>query len=312
MDAKGDLYVGGPEDPDIPIEVCGQLCDGTGPGLKACQFAVRCDPAVSPDGEPADYEYGPQNCHPYDSYYEEGMPSPTLTFLVLCEVNYSSPGGRRPEGLAERSQCHDESAVAAYFANMAHLEAASVDAFDILAAELAAHGAPRSLRRAAARAAADEVRHARVMASFARRAGARIQRPRVRRPPSPRRLLDVALENAREGCVRETYGALVALWQTHHATEPKVRSAFDMIARDEARHAALSWRVASWAHSRLSDTERERVEAALTATVADLFAELRVGPPPELTTLGLPSAPMAVALFSDLVHRLKLRAPAQG
>jgi hypothetical protein len=59
--------------------------------------------------------------------------------------------------------------------------------------------------------------------------------------PPARSLEELAVENAVEGCVRETYGALTAIWQARTAKDPSVAAAVRRIARDETRHAALSW-----------------------------------------------------------------------
>src|SRR5262249_15726922 len=119
--------------------------------------------------------------------------------------------GRMPEGLAAR-QGHERDAIANWLADVAYLEAASVDAFAILSQELQAHGAPSPLVRAAQRAGRDEVRHARVMGRLARAAGGRPTKPRVKRA-GVRCVERMALENAVEGCVRETFGALLTPWQ---------------------------------------------------------------------------------------------------
>src|SRR5262249_1654863 len=58
------------------------------------------------------------------------------------------------------------------------------------------------------------------------------------------------------GCVRETYGAPVARFQAEHAQDPAVAHLMAGIARDEARHAALSWAVARWAETRLDAAAR--------------------------------------------------------
>lgn len=296
-DEDGETYWGGPGDPDISEQECTTLCGGD---VKSCQLAVQCAPPPGSD-EPVEADEGLSRCNP------DATLGP-YAFFALCQMEYTLSCGRRPEGLASRASRRGEGPVAAYFAHVAHLEAASVDAFEILRSELAAHGAPRSLRRAAGQAARDEVRHARVMGTLARRAGARIQRPRVRCPAAPRPLLDMALENAREGCVRETYGALVALWQAEHAADPRVRAAFATIAREEARHAALSWRVAAWAEERLSPAERELVREERARTAAELSSELRREPPEVLAPLGLPPARVAEQMFAELSGALALRA----
>jgi hypothetical protein len=215
-------------------------------------------------------------------------------------------GGRRPEGFAQSSSPAHASAFAKYFATGARLEAASVDAFRILRRELAAHGAPRKLLRKASRASRDERRHARVMRSLGRRWGAPVETPRTATRPV-RDLFALALENAVEGCVRETYGALLATWQAAHARDREVRAAMSEIAREETQHASLSWEVGRWAEARLGADMRARVVEARTRAVDALAAELAVDPPAELVErLGVPTAAQAGRLLTQMVRSLRV------
>ena len=218
---------------------------------------------------------------------------------LLC-----GPGcaGRRPAGLGPNRSTADN-ALAKYFVEMAYLEAASIPAFHILSNELAAHGAPADLRRAMRVAAEDEVRHARMARLVAERFGGVVRAPIVARGPV-RTLFEVALENAIEGCVGETWGALQVAWQAKHA-DPSLRSMFATIARDEAEHALLGWRIAAWAESGLTRDERKRVEAARACAIQSLVASLKFEPDASLLqTAGLPRSThalqMARALFDDL------------
>ena len=169
---------------------------------------------------------------------------------ILIECDLCSTGGRRPAGYRPPRTGH-RGAVADYFAKMADLEAASVSAFVRLREELRAHGAPRALVREAARSARDEVRHARVVSRLARGYGAAPRKSRVGARLDVRALEEVAMENAVEGCVRETYGALLATWQADAAGDRDVARAMRPIAEDETRHAALAWAVGRWAGARL-------------------------------------------------------------
>lgn len=224
---------------------------------------------------------------------------------IVCTFSVEETCGRRPGGLVARKRAKRESPIASFLAASAHLEAASVDAFEILRSELTAHGAPRSLRRAAGQSAKDERRHARIMRAFARRAGARVERPRVLRSTAPRPLLDIALENAREGNINETYGAIVALWQSQHAGSTQLRAAYARIARDEARHAALAFRVANWIEPRLTEQERRLVHEARKAAIASLHSALAREPDPELSQqVGVPSAVVATTLFTEMTQAL--------
>ncbi|MDF2695447.1 MAG: putative lipoprotein, partial [Labilithrix sp.] len=166
--------------------------------------------------------------------------------------------GRVPEGLEPRAPTSAPSSLAAYFSAAAHLEAASVYAFRAFARELSAYDAPLELVSAATRAERDEVRHARAVGRLARRYGGRYVKPRVR-AATVRPFEAFAQDNAVEGCVRETFGALVATWQAAHARDPEVARVLDVIANDETEHAALSWAVLRWSFARLGGEARARI-----------------------------------------------------
>ncbi len=213
--------------------------------------------------------------------------------------------GRRPPGLLASTPSDALNPVGALFAEAARLEAASVPAFKLLARELAVHGAPAELIRAARSASRDEVRHTRATAALARRYRAQPIKPTVAPLPRRRSLEAIALENAVEGCVRETYGALVALWQTRAAADPVVAAAMAPIARDETRHAELAWKVAAWAAPRLSPASRRRVERARARAFAELRAEAaRPLPAAQVALAGLPSPATAARLLDALESTL--------
>lgn len=153
-----------------------------------------------------------------------------------------------------------------YLAQAAYLEQASVRAFLTLARELEAAGAPRHLVSRARRSAREERKHARVTATLACRYGARVSRPRVL-PARRRSLLEIASENAVEGCVRETFGALVAMFQARTARDTVVHDAMIGIAEDETRHAELAWEVHAWCLRELGTEQAGRVHAAMRTAV---------------------------------------------
>jgi hypothetical protein len=224
--------------------------------------------------------------------------TPEQTPVVACGATFTTLG-RRGEGF-RASPMGVRSSLAAFLSSAAELESASVDAFHVLRNELSAHGAPAALVRRAERSAADEVRHARIMGRLARRHGGTPRAARVDRR-CMRSLATIALENAVEGCVRETYGALVAAWQSRRAQDPELRRAMAAIARDEARHAALAWDVASFCDERLSTNERAAVRAARHAAMHALRAELAYEPSAGLTRdAGVPSRADAIQLWKVL------------
>jgi hypothetical protein len=213
--------------------------------------------------------------------------------------------GRRPEGLLARAEASEaQLLLGEFFAGISHLEAASVTAFERLRAELEALGAPVALQDRALRSARDEVRHAAQTRLWAERFGGQVTLPVV--PALELRDLErVACENVAEGCVRETYGALVAHHQAEHASHPEIRSMMRAIAEDETRHAALAWSVAAWAEPRLSSAARARVREALRSALAQLRSELATEVPEELREVaGVPSAAAALELFAGLERSL--------
>lgn len=198
---------------------------------------------------------------------------------------------------------HDD--LGSYFAQMASLEAAAVVAFERLARELQRLSAPAQLVARALDAASDERRHAREVGALARAfGGTPAALPPVAELPL-RGALALALENASEGCVRETYGALVATHQAHSATDERVREVLARVAADETGHAALSWDLAAWLDTQLSTAERALVRAARAEAIARFGAPHDNGlSPSAASSAGLPSASVAGALFTRLEQRL--------
>lgn len=213
--------------------------------------------------------------------------------------------GRIPEGLAA---CGEGETVGERLAFQAYYEAASVFAFEDLAATLRAAGRMGAetvhLAERAEKAAGEETMHAASMAALATRYGAVATRPE--RPlASPREMLELARENAVEGCVRETYGALVAAHQAQFATQADLRLAFATIADDEAAHAALSWDLHRYFCEVLGPAVAAELDAAREAAF-DAFASDAANRSESFTdrVLGIPRGRRAVALVAALRQSL--------
>lgn len=177
--------------------------------------------------------------------------------------------GRDSEGSGRRYA--EPRSIGGYLAQLAHDETISVRAFERLASELESAGAPRVLVRRARRAARDEARHARAMQRLAVAHGGSFERVEER-GLRVRSMRVWAIENAIEGCVRETYNAAVAAYQAANVADPVARRALLAIARDEAEHAALAWDVHAWARS-VADAElASEVARAIERAYADLEA----------------------------------------
>ena len=228
------------------------------------------------------------------------------TLTVAGYDNLEKPtcvDGRRPEGLVVREAAMDTPGDV--LAEMAHLEAAAVVAFERLALDLARLGAPIELVRRASEAADDERRHARAMSGLARSRGAKLRAVEVT-TIADRSTEAVAMENVVEGCVRETYGAVVASWQARKAADLDVRRAMGSIARDECIHADLSLDVHTWAMTTLDHAGRERVRRAEQQARGELYAEVEAEIATDLVVhLGLPSRAQARALLVGLHGRAR-------
>jgi rubrerythrin len=212
--------------------------------------------------------------------------------------------GRVPDAieLAQASHVMESSCTneGEYFARMAYFEEAAVHAFAILLDEL--DDLPSEIRSGLEAARADEVRHARMLRRLARKNGSEPATPRIER--QERRSLEaIAIENAVEGCVRETYGAVVGFHQAASAEDPAFRTVMTRIAEDEARHADVSWKLASWLESKLDDDANARVRAARERAVRLLERQLQTEPA-LAKRLGLPTIDQALAIHAALAVEL--------
>jgi hypothetical protein len=188
------------------------------------------------------------------------------------DIEYLEPidcgAGRKPDGFhAPRRRA----GIGAWLAGVATLEAASVTAFARLARALARFEAPAKLGLAAKRAIADELAHAAAIGKLARRHGGRVEAPVIDRARDAT-IEQLAVENAVEGRVGETFGALVAACQARAAMDAEVRAVFGAIAIDEARHAALAHQLAPWFERRLGWRERNAVARARQDAIARVIA----------------------------------------
>ena len=192
----------------------------------------------------------------------------TTAVTIVCRAETTGPGfctGRRPLGHAEATLAVDSTA--SWLAVHAHLERASVAAFEELAHWLSRRGAPVTLIDRCRVAAGDEVRHAIVLEGFALRHGAEV--PALRADPHPQHLAAVAMHNAVEGCVREAFAAIVAGYQARRAEDPQVREAFEAIAADEVRHGQLAWDLHAWFSQQLPAADLRRSWSTSPPTMPD-------------------------------------------
>lgn len=310
----------------LAADVCEKYCGEQ--GIQGCSLAklaaerpaplpeVRCEyatgagelrsmPASSAGGPPttADCNYvcadpGREvtNCAP--------VSVPTELHVILCRYYKPAkcvthmPSGRPPAGL-RLDHLPTTTTVARYFAATAYLEAASALAFDDLAQQLARHGAPAALLARCRRAARDERFHQRALGRLAGDELASLTAPELPARAAPS-LCELALENVAEGCVVETYSALVTAYQARHAASPQLRRLLARVARDERRHALLSWDILAWSLRRLPTARHELLSEQLRHARARLEAMLPRLPHDLRTELGLPDVQAAKAMLRSL------------
>lgn len=159
-------------------------------------------------------------------------------------------------------------ALAEYWRNQGELEHASVTAFHDLAHRLALVDAPDALLRRAVRAADQEATHTRLCFDLAGRyLGETVEPGRLLRPrrlPRSRtnELTQLAVEALRDGVLNEGYAAWLAVERAQRATDRRVRDTLQVIARDEAQHAALSADVLAWCLAEGSEVVTDAIVAA--------------------------------------------------
>lgn len=211
------------------------------------------------------------------------------------------PHGRRP---ANFSDVAGGDSVVGQLRRATHHEAESVRAFERIARELRAHGALRELCEAADAAAMDErehaERHARLVGSLT---GAEWE-TRISRDDLPvRSMLELALDNVREGCVGESYAALAMVRQAREAATPELRDHYAAIAPDEIEHAALAHAIDAWLDTRLDDEERALVREARDRALRELDASFDLPTTHALHTLGVPTGHAARYLLASVARQ---------
>lgn len=195
----------------------------------------------------------------------DGRPLRTADGIVLPPALVLGPCASRRARLDRATK----DAVADAWLDSARAECGSIPAFFALARDLAAAGAPASLVERALAALRDEVRHtARCSEIASSLAGWRVQPALL--PPPPARDVDrraalvrMALEAWHDGCLGEGAAAARARRSFQGASDAAARAALGEIARDEAQHAELAWRVLAFCLAEGGREVREAIGEAL-------------------------------------------------
>jgi len=166
------------------------------------------------------------------------------------------------------------------------LEHASVASFARFVLDLLAVGAPSELVERAQSAIGDEIAHARACFALAARYAGEPLGPAALPTSEPGRsvrLEELAAAAVREGCVGETLAALQAEAQLGVVSDVRARAALELIARDEASHAELSWAFVRFAIERGGDPVKRAVREAFL----DAERTLELGASAELPAVDL-------------------------
>lgn len=284
-----------PSNAKPPRAECERLCAQYAEATGVCELAtLALTPATRPGGGAA-------------------VPARGST-VVICEVDVPgewesesilpTPFGRRP--LEPRAADAVPRTEREHFERAAAHEAAAVRAFHQLAFDLEELGAPASIVAEARLAARDEANHARWTLAVARsfdpcaRLGPVDERRAARRKLTP---FALALDNAAAGCVGELFGTWLQIFQARAAATSLLRSTAERIAQDEARHAALAFRLFDWLDRRLGARERELVRMAMRSEVR-LLASTPMLSDDLAIRLGLPDSDQMARAARALRDRL--------
>lgn len=214
--------------------------------------------------------YGPEDGGPRGIRKIRSCTLDRAAASVTCDV-VTEPRvckGRRPVGHMEFTGVRGADPLGQSLAAMAYLEAASVDAFEELASQLEDFSAPQQLIARARACAADERRHTLWLTQYAERNGARVPSPRA--VPAATHLEAIARHNATEGCIFESFAALIAHRAADRCDDAGLRSIFAKIADDETRHGQFAWDLHEWFKTRLSTSQRRAIAAAQEAALQEL------------------------------------------
>ncbi len=163
--------------------------------------------------------------------------------------------------------------VADAWARAAAAEHSSIAAFARLSLELLALSAPADLVRACHEAASQEIDHATRSYAIASRFGGTTVGPgplplstEMRRPDLAR----LVTETFADGCVAETVAALEAEEARAATNDAEIEATLELIARDEASHAAFAFRLVAWALREGGAETRAALQAGIAAAEAEL------------------------------------------
>ena len=220
--------------------------------------------------------------------------------VIRCETVTCEIEGRGHGNIQKATHVFGPTALSHWFARALHAEASSVASFLQLRAELLQVHAPQPLLDRCLRAAKQEVVHARLMAKYCKEQKGTPPPLDFGSPPQ-RSLFLLAMDNAIEGCVFETYAALRAHHQSMHAEEEHIRNVMKTIACDETEHAQLAWDIHSWILPQLTVQECQEIHIAMRKAFENLVESVQQHRQhPMASRLGFPDVHLVHALQQEI------------
>lgn len=232
-----------------------------------------CQPQIGSDGACCYVEYG--GCPIGRPFVVDGV---ARTAVARASADWRGELVLRTEDLDPVTRA----TLAEAWEREALTEHASIGAFARFVLELLAVGAPADQVARAARALADEERHARLAFDLA---STFAEAPRGPGPlaiagalAGDSDLASVAARTAAEGCIAETVAAVLARAAATAARDPSLGAALCRVADEEAEHAELAWVHVAWALR----TGGAGVEEAVATVFADVRRHVSLGTMPSV------------------------------
>jgi hypothetical protein len=218
------------------------------------------------------------------------------------------------DGAAGLDETARQAAIAEWTARMVN-EHVSSRVFAGLLPQMMRAGVDAAFQRAAADAAVDELRHARLCAAVVEALGGEARAPLPDLDEVPLHedvdVLEALLRNVLVvSCLNETVAVALLESNRRLVTESTLRRVLTEILADEVGHSRLGWQMLSTLAPRIDDGMRARLGAYLVPAFAQLFERhyAGVGAPRTIAAegLGVEDRRDSTSLFIDVVNEVIL------
>ena len=116
-----------------------------------------------------------------------------------------------------------------------------------------------------------------------------------------RSLYELALDNAVEGCIFESFSALKAQYQAQYATDQRILTTMKVIARDETNHAQLAWDIHHYLMAQLDESERLQILEAQREASQQLIEQTRIDSSRNNAAFGAPPLELVQSFVRQVI-----------